>query len=138
MPVSRKKKATDNECLQLACNFLDSQSSVTHAQHVSLAAIAQDFNVNYHTLRRRYKGLKQDPHTAHESQQVLSHVQETVLLEWIKELSTQSEPLSKRSLRRTVEHITEGWVQPGKNWIARFLKRHSSIKLGKPSGLDPK
>ena len=60
MPVSRRKKETDNECIQLACNFLDTQSSVTGAQHVSLAAIAQDFDFDYHTLCQCYKGLNQE------------------------------------------------------------------------------
>ena len=133
MPVSRKSHktknaATDNEHLQLACDFLDSQCSAPAAQHIPLAAVARNFNVSYHTLRRRYKRLNEDPCTAHESQQALSHVQETVLLEWIKELSAQSEPLSKRSLRQTIEYITGGRVQTGKNWIARFLKRHPSIR----------
>ena len=57
----RRSRKTDNERLQLACDFLD-QSSTPAAQGVSLAGVARDFDVSYHiyitpTLQRSIKPL---------------------------------------------------------------------------------
>lgn len=49
--------------------------------------------------------------------------------------SATGRPLSKRSLNFKLEKIIG--FRPGKRWITKFLSRHPTIRLGKPSGLDP-
>ncbi|KAG2061174.1 hypothetical protein BDR06DRAFT_844379, partial [Suillus hirtellus] len=73
---------------------------------------------------------------AHRDQQLLSEVKEKVLVEWIEHLDAAGNPISRRTIKQKVHVLTK--KIPGKNWIQRFLKRHPVIKLGRPSGLDPK
>lgn len=135
---SKKLQDAYKLCFQDAISFLTSQQSLPLPEHYPIAQVARNFDVRYDTLRRRFLGLHQDAHSGHEQQQLLSHVQEQVILEWVKQLSDESELITKQGLRRTIQQLTAGHIRPGKNWIRRFLQRHPSIKLGKPSGLDPK
>src|SRR5258708_3047825 len=137
---SKRKRPQEKteELLQDACAFYRSQQILLSDDRLSIRQTALKFNVSYYTLRNRINGLHQTACQAHESQQSLSIVQERVVVEWLNKLSNQSVPLSKRTLRKKVQDITGGRIKPGKQWITRFLARHPSIKLGKPSGLDPK
>jgi hypothetical protein len=126
------------ELLQSACVFHRSQQNLPPDNCLSIRQIAAKFKVSYFTLRNRLNGQHRNAHHAHESQQNLSTIQERVLVEWLTELSNQSIPLSKRTLRKKVQDITGGRIRTGKQWITKFLARHPSLKLGKPSGLDPK
>jgi hypothetical protein len=137
---SKRKRQWEKteELLQNACAFHYSQQSFLPDDRLSIRQTAVKFAVSYFTLRNRINGLHQNACQAHESQQSLSVVQERVVVEWLNELSNQSVPLSKRTLRKKVQDITGGHIKPGKQWITRFLARHPSLKLGKPSGLDPK
>ncbi|KAG2065125.1 hypothetical protein BDR04DRAFT_1108961, partial [Suillus decipiens] len=76
------------------------------------------YGVPESTLCGRFHGVC-PPSEAHKHQQLLSENQEKVLVDWIKHLDV---------CQRT----------PSKNWIYHFLKQNPSIKLGQPSGLDPK
>lgn len=131
LPQGHRKRKDSKKRMQDALCFLHDQPSK------SIYSTAKKFNINYTTLRNRATGRHQDARKAHESQQILSHMQEEVLVEWILELSGQCEPISKRIIRKKVEILTGG-KKPGISWIRRFLARHPNIKLGKPSGLDPK
>jgi hypothetical protein len=122
-------------------SFLDNQAAQTDLHpddHYPISQVAGNFDVSYDTLCRWFQQLNQDAHTVHESQQFLSHVQECVILEWVKQLSDESEPITKRGLHRTIQQLTGGCVKPGKNWIKRFVEQHPTIKLAKPCGLDLK
>ena len=138
---SKKLEDAYQARLQEALSFLDNQAARTDLHPndcYPISQVARNFDVNYDTLRRRFQWLNQDAHTAHESQQLLSHVQERVILEWAKQLSDEAEPITKHGLRRTIQQLMGGRVRAGKNWIKRFLERHPSIKLAKPCGLDLK
>ena len=137
---SKRKRPQEKtqELLQDAYVFHHSQHTLLPSNHLSIWQTALKFNVSYFTLRNRIKGLHQNAHQAHESQQSLSIIQEHIVVEWLNELSNQSVPLSKRTLQKKVQDITGGCIRPGRQWITRFLAQHSSLKLGKPSGLDPK
>lgn len=133
------KKDDKNTRLKNACAFLHKQhATLPPSEHLSLRKVSHKYGVNYSTLSRRFNGQTHNPHFTHESQQSLSHVQEKVLVEWIKDLSLQGMPLSKRDLQSTVERITGGRVKPPANWIRRLLKRHPELKLGRPRKLDAK
>ena len=127
-----------NTCLKKACDFLHEQYNLSSDQCLSICKVALKYNVNQPALSQRFNGLTQNPCLAHESQQYLSHVQEKILIKWIKDLSLQSQPLLKCTLRRTVEQINRGCIQPGKGWTSHFLKWHPEIKLHKVTKLDTK
>lgn len=134
----KRPQEKTQELLQNACVFHRSQHTLLPSDRLSIRQTALKFNVSYFKLRNRIKGLHQNAHQAHESQQSLSIIQERIIVEWLNELSNQSVPLSKRTLRKKVQDITGGCTSPGKQWITRFLARHPSLELGKPSSLDPK
>ncbi|RPD59929.1 DDE-domain-containing protein, partial [Lentinus tigrinus ALCF2SS1-6] len=96
------------------------------------------FNVSYDTLLRRYKGVTKPRNLAHESQQILTHAQERALVDWLVHLSQIGRPLNKRTVRQKVKRISARHRTPSRKWLSRFLARHKELKLGKPSGLDPK
>jgi hypothetical protein len=134
-----RKQEQEKSRLKEAANFyLDQCVGKPPQDRLSLLGVAKKFDVKYCTLRNRVTGKHKDAKEAHESQQSLSHVQEKVLVEWLHQLSNECEPVSKWGIRKKVETITGGRVKPGKAWVRRFLKRHPTLKLGKPSGLDPK
>lgn len=72
----------------------------------------------YFTLRRRCRDEAAPKTKAHLAQLLLPPASEEILVDWIKFLSADS--------------------SPSKSWIRRFLDRHSELKLGRGSGLDPK
>ncbi len=53
-------------------------------------------------------------------------------------LSKIGRPLNKRTVGKKVKHILQRSRTPSRKWLNRFLARHKELKLGKPSGLDPK
>ena len=88
------------------------------------------------TIRNCSSGTHQATRKGHEDLQVLSPIQENILVEWVILLSDTGHCISKRMLRMKAELLCSH--KPGKNWVYCFLLRHPEIVLGKPSGLDPK
>ena len=90
----------------------------------------------YATLRRRFLGLTKPRSQAHVEQQLLSPAAEKVLVDWTRFYALTSSPLSKRAIRNKALAICG--KLPTRSWTRSLLARWPSIKLGKPSGLDPK
>ena len=88
------------------------------------------------TIYNRSSGAHQTIGKGHEAQQLLSPIQENVLVEWVILLSDTGHCIGKRMLRKKAETICGH--KPGKCWVYSFLSRHPEVVLGKPSGLDPK
>ena len=88
------------------------------------------------TLRNRASGAHQSNRSAHTAQQLLSPVQENILIEWIVLLSDTGHCIGKRTVRKKAEYLCGR--TPGQTWVRVFLSRHPEVVLGKPSGLDPK
>lgn len=59
-----------------------------------------------------------------------------VLVAWLQLWADTARPVSISRVQRIARDLAGGKV--GKNWVYRFLERHPELKLGKPSGLDPK
>ena len=57
------------------------------------------------------------------------------VVDWMDHWSATGRSLSKRSLKYKLEKVIR--FRPAKRWITKFLARHPTICLGKPSGLDP-
>ena len=88
------------------------------------------------TLHDRSKGKTKPCRRAHGVQQRVSPEGEAVLVAWLCLWADTALPVSISRVQRIARDLTGGKV--GKNWVYRFLARHPDLKLGKPSGLDPK
>jgi hypothetical protein len=123
-------KAYSEKDLQKALDCLSSGEST------NVSAVARQFHVQAGTLRNRWLGLHGSSTRAHEQQQLLDHVEEEALCDWIEHRSDIGKPFCKQTLLKRVKSICG--KQPSKKWYRSFLGRHPDIKLGRPSGLDPK
>jgi hypothetical protein len=92
--------------------------------------------IPYCTLWRRFQGASKAYKDAHGSQQLLSEAAERVLVAWIIFYSETANPLTRETIRQKAQAICN--IKPSKNWIYLFLSRWPIIRLGRPSGLDPK
>lgn len=88
------------------------------------------------TIWRRMTGRTKRRRKAHQSQQLLTDIQEEVLINYAKFLSLSGFPLSKRTIAPKVQALCG--KRPGRFWVYRFLDRHPECTLGRPTGLDPK
>ena len=95
------------------------------------------YGIPYTTITGRLKG-RQPRRVAHESQQVLSSIQEEALCSWIEFYSAQGRPIGVSQIRLIAQDIVGTKKPPHRDWVRRFLERHSELAVGKPSGLDPK
>ena len=111
-------------------------------QKPNLSAIKRHLDAKYNTniclntIRNRAFGKHQNAREAHEAQQLLSKIQEKTLVSWIIHFSETGHSISKNAVRKLAQLLCDR--KPGKTWAYQFLARHLMIKLGKPSGLDPK
>lgn len=104
----------------------------------NLAAIARQFEASYPTLRRRVQGRTKPRSEAHESQQHLSNSKEKALVDWLNHLSDIGRPVSRRTIVRKVQVVCGLPRRPSRKWLQGFLARNPNLRMGKPSGLDPK
>jgi len=137
MPPRRVSVGPDVEKLiQEACTQLHAQAKPNISNVIREIKAHTGVTLPYHTVRRRFHGKHLPPRQAHVSQQLLSPEAEKVLVDWITFLSDTGHPLSKRTIWKKAEALCG--KKPSKTWILYFLQRHTEVKLGKPSGLDPK
>jgi hypothetical protein len=97
---------------------------------------ALKWRIPVQTLRDRFSGKTKPRSQAHGSQQLLSPTEEEVLVLWVAHWTEKARPVSIVRIQRIARDICG--TRPGVNWVRRFLARTPSLKLGKPSGLDPK
>jgi hypothetical protein len=89
------------------------------------------------TLSDRVSGLHESRVKGHsKGQQLLSTVQEDVLIDWCELSSAGATPIGPKTLRAHAFAISG--KHPGKHWHERFAKRHPTLKLSKPTSLDLK
>jgi hypothetical protein len=137
MPPRRVPISPDTEKLiQEACTQICAQAKPNILDVLRKIKARTGVALPYHTVRNRFQGKHVPPRQAHVSQQLLSPEAEEVLVDWITFLSDTGHPLSKRTIRKKAEALCG--KKPSKSWITYFLRRHSEVKLGRPSGLDPK
>ena len=102
----------------------------------SVKRAALKWKIPVQTLRDRHKGRTKPHRQAHSRQQLLSPEGEAVLIAWLRLWADTARPVSISQIQRIARDLSGGGV--GQNWVYRFLARHPELKLGKPSGLDPK
>jgi hypothetical protein len=81
-------------------------------------------------------GVHQSRRHAHESRQILSAAQEQTVVDWCKLGSSSAIPIHPVKLRAYVKEIA-GRL-PSRKWHYGFIRRHPSLRLSRPNGLDPK
>lgn len=116
---------------KLACDDLRS------GKYTKYTDAAAAYDLSYQTLRHRYLNLHGVANLGHTGQQLLSRVQEEVLVDWCIFLGLMGHPFHRVSIEFKVEQLAGR--KPGKHWVKRFLKRHSAeLRFRKAAGLDPK
>ena len=97
---------------------------------------SKKWKVSQSTLNRRFrKGQLSNSEFHCDFQCRLTRVQEEKVIEWITELSRRNLPPTPEMIRGFVERLLDEEI--GKNWVTRFLKRHSTRLIGKYlPGLD--
>ena len=94
-------------------------------QRPNISAVKRILDAKYKTsvclgtIRNRASGEHQNAKHGHAAQQLLSPVQEDILVEWIVLLSNTGHCLSKRTVRKKAEHLCGR--KPGQSWVSTFL-----------------
>ena len=95
----------------------------------NISAAAKTHGVNRITLSRRFRGLTQSALEKHQNQGLLSRLQETRLISYLNTLSERGLHPTPAIVCNLVYEITRR--QPGKGWVARFVRRHSDKLVSK-------
>jgi len=117
-------------------------------QTCNSAALA--FNVRRRTLYDRVNGNKKSRNKAHERDQLLSEAEEKELVQWITRLTVTGYAPRHTTLREMAEEIRKRRVKQinsdsmqlvkydsiGKNWVHRFLRRHSELASITPRSIE--
>src|SRR5436190_11010320 len=115
----------------------------------TIPSAAHTFNVPRQTLYDRMNG-KPPSNKAHETEQLLSHPEEKELVRWITRLTITGYPPRYQTLREMAEEIRKRRVRNingdglqlvqyddiGKQWVQRFLRRHSELASVRPRSID--
>lgn len=137
-PAQREKRLADALARLRSLANTAQAAGPADGPMLNIKSVAREFNVDYSTLRRRFQGHSLSRRLSHESQQLLCPAQEKAFVDWIVHLSDVGRPLSKRTISKKVQRILKLPRRPSRKWIRAFLARHPELRLGKPSGLDPK
>ncbi|CDO68229.1 hypothetical protein BN946_scf184870.g3 [Trametes cinnabarina] len=115
------------------------KSAVKHAQshqNPNLAKISRDFRVPYNRLYGRLRLRKQSRPVRNEGQQLLSALQEKILVDWTKLWGAEGFAISRETLRIKAKHLCGH--KPSLRWVYDFQKRHSDVLYRRPNKLDDK
>jgi hypothetical protein len=136
LPRSKVHSQDDSkleEIIQEGCQVLGSQVKPNYTDVVRQLSEKHSIPVSYFQLHNHFLGKTKFQQASHETQQLLSSKQEKVLVDWIEYLSSTGHLLS---IHKKAQDLCS--KKPSQNWILLFLKCNPSIKLGKPSRLNPK
>jgi len=138
----------NQEAIEKEARLQEAMAAVLAEKHTASSA-ALAFNVPRSTLYDRLDGKL--PHNqAHETEQLLSHAEEKELVRWITGLTITGYPPRYDTLRemaveirkRRVKSINEDGLELvqyddiGKQWVQRFLRRHSELSSVRQRSID--
>lgn len=95
-----RQKEGREEQIKEACHHVRKHKNVT------LQAAATKFEVPYNTFRQRYLNLNCPASDAPRKNRVLTKIQKTVLVAWLRLWAAQGTPVSREGLRIKVERLT--------------------------------
>ena len=90
--------------------------------HPNITATAKKHGVNRSTLSRRFRGITQSYTVAREHHILLSHEQETKLVEYINLQCHRGLPPTSKMVSNWAASMAG--KTPGKNWVSEFRLRH--------------
>jgi Tc5 transposase DNA-binding domain len=100
-------------------------------KYASIRAAAAAHCLSHATLARRLNDGR-SCHTGHEPQQLLSTIQEDIVIQWVLNLERQGHAPSHSQLREMTVRISThsgGPIKVDGHWISRFLKRHPNLRI---------
>ena len=100
---------------------------------LSLREAAKEYGITKGRLTNRFNG-KQTKREAHQHEQVLDFVAESVLVDWIKEMGRRGVPLHPSTVALHASAISGKTI--GEHWVSRFCARHPELKARWTSGLE--
>jgi hypothetical protein len=104
--------------MEAAIAYLNRQSELNYTE------AAKTHGIDPTTLARRHQGLSVSRAEATSTyHQRLNNVQEDTLLGYIDALTDRHTPPTSQIIKNLAQEIVKGPI--GKNWTARFIKRHS-------------
>lgn len=101
----------------------------------SIRACSRAYKLEHSQLIRRRKGQTTCTR-GHEDQQLLSNVQEDMLVRWLLEAETAGHAFNHQQLREMASIISKasgGDGVIGKHWMVRFLQRHPELQSSRAS-----
>jgi hypothetical protein len=144
-PMTRPK---NQEAIEKEARLQEAMAAVLAKKH-NASSNAHAFNIPNQILYDRLDG-KSPRNKAHETEQLLSHVEEKELIRWITRLEITGYPPRYDTLRKMVEEIGKRRVKNinenglelvryddiGKQWIARFLYCPPELSGVRPRSVD--
>jgi len=100
----------------------DAIASLKSSESKNISEAAKKYNVNRSTLSKRFRGKTRSTAEGYETQRLLTHKQELVLVEQINRLSEWCLPPTPLMVRAWASDLCG--TEPGKNWSAGFRARH--------------
>ena len=141
MTRAKNPDTADKEArLQEAITTVQNKEHTCHSTTIT-------FNVPRRTLYDRVNENRKACNQAHESDQVLTHVEEKELVRWITLLTITEYPPRYEVLRRLTEILRERRLKEndvplmiydeiGQQWIQRFLRHHPELASIRPRSID--
>jgi hypothetical protein len=106
-----------------------------HGEHFSYRKVAEQFNIQHSTLRRRYQGLCAPRAGEAQNRQKLSPQQELQLVRYIEDLTERELPPTRAMIRNFGGDIAG--MACSDAWVSRFLRRNKHLLTSKwTSGMD--
>jgi hypothetical protein len=96
----------------------------------SIQTIAIEYNVPYSSLQQRLKG-RQPMEQHHEARQLLTPAEEAAVISYLDFMARTGFPYQQRHVVATAQYVLSKRSQDvvlGKNWYARFSKRHPEVR----------
>lgn len=128
MPPRIKADLPYEERIQMALRALRT------GQEPNVPAASESFEVKQRTLYRHFAGTTKNTVEAHEGQQQLTNQEEKAIVKWCfcqDDIGFLPRLDMLKDMAVCLERKRTGSEPPpiGKNWMSRFLKRHSDLAL---------
>jgi hypothetical protein len=109
--------------------------SLDPGEKINISKVAEKYGVNRSTLSRRFRRKTGSKKAQYDNQQFLTNQQSKSLYEYIHHLCERNLAPTPTMVANFAADIAG--KRPGKNWVARWLKKHPGILIQKnTSGLD--
>jgi hypothetical protein len=104
-------------------------------EHFSYRKVAEEYNIQHSTLRRRYQGLCAPRAGEAQNRQKLSPQQELQLVQYIEDLTERGLPPTRAMIRNLGGDVAG--VACSDAWVSQFLRRNKHLLTSKwTSGMD--